>query len=137
MFRILIGMGCVFLLAMTIDEKGYLHKLMDPKPLPQAIIERAQAAIGLSNRKVIAAQVRASSGAMGLMDDPVVLFNHTDVVEPSAIGALSICRTREGEQFYGKVERARKTGEAYVKCPTGNEGECQLVTATPVIAIIP
>lgn len=131
------GQPTRILLAATIDEKGYLHRLMDPKPLPQSVIDRAQAAIGSSNKKVIAAQVRAATGPLAVMDDAVILFNHTDIVEPAAIGSLSICRTREGEQFFGKVERARKTGEAFVRCSTGNEGEVQLVTATPVLAIIP
>jgi len=131
------GQPTRILLAMSIDEKGHLHKLIDPRPLPQSIIDRAQAAVGKTNRKVIAAQVRASTGPLAIMDDAVILFNHTDIVDPAAIGSLSVCRTREGEMFYGKVERARKTGEAYIKCATGNEGECQLVTATPVLAIIP
>ncbi len=131
------GQPTRILLAATIDERGHLHKLMEAKPLPQSIIERAQAAIGPTNRKVIAAQVRASSGPLAVMDDAVVLFNHTDIVEPAAIGGLVIGRTKEGQQFFGKVERARKTGEAHVLCITGSSGEYQLVTATPVLAIIP
>lgn len=131
------GQPTRILLAATIDERGYLHRLMDPKPLPQSVIERAQAAIGKSNRKVIAAQVRASSGPLAVMDDAVVLFNHTDIVEPAAIGSLSICRNREGDQVMVKLERSRKTGEATVRCAADVQKEAQLVTATPVLAIIP
>lgn len=131
------GQPTRILLAATIDEKGHLHRMSDAKPLPQAVIERAQAAIGNTNRKVIAAQIRAATGPLAVMDDAVVLFNHTDMVEPAAIGGLAIGRTREGQQFLGKVERARKTGEAHVLCINGASGEYELVTATPVLAIIP
>ncbi len=125
------------LLAATIDEDGKIHRLTEPKPLPQTVIDRAHAAVGARNGKVIAAQVRAAKGPLAFMDDAVILFNHTDIVEPAAIGALAICRAKDNSQFFGRVERARKTGEAYCTCPSGNAGEVQLVTATPVLAIIP
>lgn len=131
------GQPTRILLAATIDEEGYLHRLNDPRPLPQSVIERAQAAIGKRNNKVIAAQIRAEKGPLAVMDDAVVLFVATDIVEPAAIGALSICRTKKGEQFFGRVERARKTGEAFCTCPTGTAGETILTTAAPVLAIIP
>lgn len=131
------GQPTRILLAATIDEEGYLHRLNDPRPLPQSVIERAQAAIGKRNSKVIAAQIRAEKGPLAVMDDAVVLFVATDIVEPAAIGALSICRTKKGEQFFGRVERARKTGEAFCTCPTGTAGETILTTAAPVLAIIP
>lgn len=131
------GQPTRILLAATIDEDGHLHRLSDPRPLPQAVIEKAQAAIGKRNGKVIAAQIRASAGPLAFMDDAVVLFCATDVVEPSAIGSLSICRTKKGEQFFGRVDRARKTGEAFCTCPTGKSGETILVTASPILAIIP
>lgn len=131
------GLPTRVILAMSVDEKGFLHKLTDPRPLPQAVIDRAQAAIAGANGKVIAAQVRASSGPLAMMDDAVILFNHTDIVEPSAIGALSICRRKDGSQVYVKVIRARKTGEATLQCAAGKTLEATLVTATPVLAIIP
>lgn len=131
------GQPTRILLAATIDEDGYLHRLNDPRPLPQSVIERAQAAIGKRNTKVIAAQIRAAKGPLAIMDDAVVLFCHTEIVEPASIGALAICRTKKGEQFFGRVERARKTGEAFCICPTGTSGETILVTASPVLAIIP
>lgn len=125
------------LLAATIDEKGRLKRLTDPRPLPQSVIDRAQAAIGSNNGKVLAAQVRATSGPLALMDDAVVLFDHTDTVEPAAIGALAICRLKDGEQIMAKVERARKTGEATIRRSTGESVEAILSNATPVLAIIP
>lgn len=131
------GQPTRILLAATIDEEGYLHRLNDPRPLPQAVIERAQAAMGKRNSKVIAAQIRAAKGPLAVMDDAVVLFAATDIVEPAAIGALAICRTKKGEQFFGRVERARKTGEAFCTSPTGSSDETILVTASPVLAIIP
>lgn len=131
------GQPTRILLAATIDEKGHLQRLKEPRPLPQNIIDRAQAAVGKRNNKVIAAQIRATSGPLAVWDDAVVLFNHTDSVEPEAIGTLSICRTKDGDQFFGKLERARKTGEALVRFATDKPAECQLVTATPVLAIIP
>ena len=131
------GQPTRILLAATIDEKGYIHRLTEPKPLPQGVIDRAQAAIGSRNRKVIAAQIRAPSGPLAVMDDAVVLFAPSEGVDPAAIGVLAICRAKEGEQFLGRVERARKTGEAFVQSPAGKSGECILVTASPVLAIIP
>lgn len=125
------------LLTSTIDEKGRLKHLPDPRPLPQSVIERAQAAIGRTNEKVLAAQVRATTGPLAMMDDAVVLFIATDIVEPAAIGALSICRSKDGEQIMAKVERARKTGEASVRKSSGDQTEMILTTATPVLAVIP
>lgn len=131
------GLPTRVILAMSIDEKGYLHKLTDPRPLPQAVIDRAQAAIAGANSKVIAAQVRAASGPLAMMDDAVILFNATEIVEPSAIGALSICRKKDGSQVFVKVIRARKTGEATLQCAASKTIEATLLTATPVLAIIP
>ena len=131
------GQPTRILLAATIDENGHMHRLNDPRPLPQSVIERAQAAIGKRNTKVIAAQIRASKGPLSVMDDAVVLFCHTEIVEPAAIGSLAIYRNKKGDQFLGRVERARKTGEAYCICPNGKADETILVTASPVLAIIP
>lgn len=125
-------------LAAIIDEKGSLKRLADSRPLPQSIIDRAEAAIGHEpRRRVVAAQIRASSGPLCIWDDAVVLFEATATVEPAAIGSLSICRGRDGEQILAKVERARKTGEARVIAVTGQGSEIILETATPVIAVIP
>lgn len=126
------------LLAATINSAGQIERLMDPRPLPPSVIERAQAAvIGQGNGRIIAAQVRASEGPLAVLDDAVVLFKHTHDVEASAIGALSICRLHEGEQIMAKIERARKTGEARIVCTSGKIKEVVLQTATPVMAIIP
>ncbi|RJT42109.1 XRE family transcriptional regulator [Mesorhizobium waimense] len=126
------------LLAAIIDERGIMEKLADPKPLPQAVIERAQASITVhGNSRIIGAQIRALTGPLSVMDDAVVLFRHSDSVDPAAIGVLSICRTRDGEQFFGKVERARKTGEAHVICATGEARDVLLEAATPVLVMIP
>lgn len=127
------------LLAATIDGKGTLHRLPDPKPLPTEIIERARGAIiRRRDRTVMAAQVRVAKGPLSLLDDAIVLFDHTERVEPEAIGALSICRTKEGRLFLGRLRRARKTGEAFCESPDGGPtGEVMLLTAAPVLAIIP
>jgi len=126
------------LLAAIIDEHGALQRLSEPRPLPQSVIEKAKLAVGKDySKRVIAAQIRASSGPLSIWDDAVLLFNHTDVVEPSAIGALSICRVRGGKQVLARVDRARKTGEASVISPAGKSEEAILETATPVIALIP
>lgn len=128
------------MLVATINEKGHLERLTEAKPLPQAIIERAHAAITVqnqSNGRILAAQIRAAQGPLAVLDDAVVLFGHTEGVERAAIGTLSICRSHKGEQIIAKIERARKTGEARVVCIDGKTKEFALDTATPVIAIIP
>jgi hypothetical protein len=126
------------LLAATVNEKGQIERLTEPRPLPQSVIDRAQAAIAKhGNGRIVAAQIRAMTGPLAVMDDAVVLFKHTDIVEPAAIGALSICRSHSGEQIMAKIERARKTGEARVVCADGKVKEFDLHTATPVLAIIP
>jgi len=132
------GLPSRILLAATVNESGLVERLKDPKPLPQGIIDRAQAAITLhGNGKIIAAQVRASSGPLAMFDDAVVLFRATEEVETAAIGTLAICRTYDGEQMIVKIERARKTGEARVVTVTGKTKELTLQTAAPVLAIIP
>lgn len=125
------------LLAATINEKGKLERLSDPKPLPQVVIDRAQDAIKRADGPVIAAQVRALSGPFQIWDDAIVLFEHTNDVDPSAIGALAICRTYDGEQVMARIENARKTGEARLVGADGKAKDVVLQTATPVIAIIP
>lgn len=137
MSRDLDGQPTRILLAATIDDKGTLNRMTDPRPLPQAVIDRAQSAIGDRNGKVIAAQVRAATGCLAVLDDAVVLFGTSEGVDPAAIGTLAICRTKDGAQFFGRVTRARKTGEASFQNAAGKEAEVILVTATPVIAIIP
>lgn len=131
------GYETQILLAAVISESGTVERLEEPRPLPQPIIEKALLAVGLGNGRVIAAQVRATEGPLAIWDDAVILFHHTDTVEPSAIGSLAICRNREGAQFLAKLDRARKTGEARIVSPGGQVSEALLSTATPVIAVIP
>jgi hypothetical protein len=134
------GIPARVMLAAAINDKGQLERLKDPKPLPQAVLDRAHAAISMreqGNGKIIAAQIRASKGPLVFLDDAVVLFGHTEGVERTAIGNLAICRSYQGEQIIAKIESARKTGEARVVCVDGKVKEFALDTATPVIAIIP
>lgn len=126
------------MLAATVNEDGKVERILEPMQLPQSVIDRANAAITIQGTgKVIAAQVRAPSGPLALLDDAVLLFNHTDVVESSAMGTLAICRNRKGDQILAKIERARKTGEATLRCIDSNMREFTLHTATPILAIIP
>lgn len=128
------------LLAATISETGQVEKILDPVKLPQSVLNRAQAAITINGRgegKIIAAQVRALKGPLAIFDDAVMLFGHTDVVESDAIGVLSICRNRKGDQILAKIDRARKTGEARLILIDGKVQEFTLHTATPILAIIP
>lgn len=132
------GLPTRILLTSVIDHDGALKKLSDPKPLPQSIIERAHAAITKGiNGRVIAAQVRAADGPLSSFDDAIVLFVPTETVERSAIGTMSIFRTKDGSQFFGRIQSTRKTGEATILRPDGKTEECMLSTATPVLAIIP
>lgn len=131
------GLPTRILLAATINEKGEVHRLKEPKPLPQSIIERAQAALTGKNTKVIAAQIRASKGPLAMWDDAVVLFDPTDRVDSDAIGALAVCRKMDGNQVLVRVERARKTGEATIRNPSDVALDVTLDTASPVIAVIP
>lgn len=126
------------ILAAVITDTGRIERLTDPRPLPPSFIERAQDAIrGRSNARIIAAQVRADTGPLALLDDAVFLFGHTSTVDHAAIGELSICRLMSGDQVLAKIERARKTGEARVRDATGAAQEVLLDTATPVLAIVP
>lgn len=136
--RDLDGMPSRILLAASIDELGIVSRLKDARPLPQDFIERAQAAIsGYGNGQIIAAQIRASKGPLAMWDDAIVLIAHTDRVENDAIGSLAICRKMDGEQVFVKVERARKTGEASVRCAQDVQIDVHLDTAAPVIAVLP
>jgi hypothetical protein len=126
------------MLAATINERGTVNELPEPKPLPQAVIERAQATITVhGGDSIIGAQIRATNGPLSVMDDAVVLYQRSEIVDPAAIGVLSVCRSIDGTQFLGKIERARKTGEARLVLATGETKDVELVTATPVLAMIP
>jgi transcriptional regulator with XRE-family HTH domain len=132
------GLGPKILLSAVIGEDGEVRSLPEPQPLPQAVLDKAQLSIGAGrNRRIIAAQVRASTGALSIWDDAVLLFAPTDGIEPGAIGALSICCLSGGKQILAKLDRARKTGEARVVSPDGGIGEAVLTTATPVLVMIP
>lgn len=133
------GMPTRVMLTSIIGEDGFLERLKEPRILPQSIIDKAQAAISkVGNGKVIAAQVRASTGPLAIWDDAVVLFRPTEIVEHDAIGTLSICRVRDnGKQGLMRLSRARKTGEATIQRATGETVEVMLDTAAPVIAVIP
>ena len=124
------------LLVATINERGQIERLSEPRPLPHSVIERAQSAIDAVPR-VLAAQIRALTGPLTVMDDAIVLFGHTDDVDTASIGALSICRNFAGDQIMARIERARKTGEARVVTIDGQIKEFDLQTATPILAIIP
>lgn len=131
-------LGPKILLSATIGEDGEVRSLAEPQPLPQAVLDKAQLSIGAGrNRAIIAAQVRASSGPLSIWDDAVLLFAPADSIEPGAIGALSICGLTSGKQILAKLDRARKTGEARVVSPAGKIEEVVLVTAAPVLALIP
>lgn len=132
-------LGPKILLSATIGEDGEVRSLAEPQPLPQAVLDKAQLAIGAGRNRaiIIAAQVRASSGPLSIWDDAVLFFAPTDSIEPGAIGALSICGLKGGKQILAKLDRARKTGEARVVSPAGKVEEVVLVTATPVLALIP
>ena len=71
-----------------------------------------------------------------MWDDAVVLFDPTDRVDNDAIGSLAICRKMDGEQVLVRVERARKTGEATVRCAADVTPDVTRDTAAPVIAVI-
>jgi len=132
------GIPTKILLTSTINEAGHVERLLEPRPLPQSVVERALAAIGVSESvHILAAQIRASEGPLAFLDDAIVLFASTDEVDPAAIGSLSICRSMKGDQVMAKIERARKTGEARLISTNGKVKEFDLQTATPVIAIIP
>jgi transcriptional regulator with XRE-family HTH domain len=133
------GQPTRIILAAIISADGRVERLREPRPLPQSVIDKAQAAIRYhrDNGQVIAAQIRAAEGPLALWDDAVVLFGYSERVEPSAIGALSVCRLIEGDQLLAKIDRARKTGEARVLDVSNAMREVVLDTATPVLAIIP
>lgn len=123
-------------LVATINERGQIERLPNPRPLPPSIIRRAAQSID-AIPNVVAAQIRALNGPLTVLDDAVVLFTSTEDVEASAVGVLSICRNFDGEQILAKIERARKTGESRIVEIDGNVKEFDLQTATPILAIIP
>lgn len=125
------------LLAATIGEDGQMTGMREPRSLPQSIIDRAQSAVKGGDAKVLAAQIRAAKGPLSMWDDAVVLFHHTETVDADAIGMLAIVKVRDGAQCICHLDRARKTGEATLRLPEGNAKDMVILTATPVLAVIP
>lgn len=127
------------LLAARIDENGEVHRLKEPKQLPQSVIDKAQSAVinYPGDGEIIAAQIRALTGPLAFLDDAVVLFAYTDNVDQTASGSLAICRSLEGQQIIAKIVNTRKTGEARIVDTAGDSRDVTLQTATPVLAIIP
>lgn len=127
------------MLAAVISQDGFLDRLPVPKTLPHGLVERAHAAISnAGGGRIIAAQIRAADGPLGLWDDAVVLFMPTEIVEPDAIGTLAIYRRRDTDkQGIARLLRARKTGEALIQNADGGTAELILETAAPILAILP
>lgn len=125
------------MLAATIDGNGRIQMMSDPQPLPAEVMSRAQAAAGRQRTEIIAAQVRANKGCLGVFDDAFFLFRRPASLDLAAIGTLSICLKNDGTSHLVRLERARKTGEASIRYPTDEHAECVITAATPVLAIIP
>jgi hypothetical protein len=124
-------------LGATIGAQGQVIAI-HPRDLPPQLLARAQASIGFDQRgKVAAAQVRADAGPLALWDDAVVLFEETDAIEPAAMGVLSIAKLRDGVVMIGHLEKARKTGEATIRLSSGELREVLLISAAPVLAVLP
>lgn len=126
------------LLVAVVNEEGQVEILKKAKSLPQRVIARSQIALRMhAGLDIVAAQIRALTGTLAMLDDAVILFRATAIVEKAVIGTLAICRSSDGEQMLCRVEQARKTGEARVMLANGKVSELILHTATPILAIIP
>ena len=133
-----VSMSTSIMLSATIDESGNISSLEEPTILPQDVVDRAYAAISHQRRdKVFAAQVRSETGPLAALDDAVMFYIATEIIEPAAIGTLSVCETADGRTLLAKVEKARKTGEATLRFASDDTVEVVLKSATPVVAIIP
>ena len=126
-----------FVLSATINKEGKVERLKAASPLPESISAKIQAVLIGITGPVVAAQVRAPGGAMGLLDDVIVLFQPTDQVEADAIGNLSIARLMDGNQYICRIQSARKTGEATLRIANGQLEDVKLATAAAILAIIP
>lgn len=125
------------MLEATISDQGKLVSI-EPRPLPSPIMARAQASLGIEQHgKMVAAQVRAMKGPLSLWDDAVVIYSETGIIEPAAVGVLSIAKLRDGVTMLGHLEKARKTGEATVRMADGELREVVLSSAAPVLAVLP
>lgn len=131
------GQPTRILLIATIDGYGRMTRLKTPRSLPQATIDRAHAAIGLGNERVIAAQVRADDGPLALFDDAVILFRQTEGIDAGSVGSLCVGRSIDGNMGIGRILKARKTGEMVTLAFDGKIYESEALMSTPVIAILP
>lgn len=124
-------------LSATIGTLGRLVEI-EPQALPSQLLVRAQASLGAEHRgKMKAAQVRAGEGPLSIWDDAVLLWAETDVIEPAAVGVLSVSTLRDGVELLGHLEKVRKTGEATVRLSSGELKEVELRSAAPVLAVLP
>lgn len=121
----------------TIDQRGNVTTIANPSPLPQAVLDKAGIALSVVDGPLVAAQVRAASGPLAVIDDAVMLYRRGDGVDPAAIGTLAICRNGNNGQIVGRLERARKTGEAQIMTIDGKSQSFDLQSAAPIVAIIP
>ncbi len=131
------GQPTNIILMATIDEEGRITGMREPRPLPQAVIDKAQSAVRGKNDRILAAMIRASNGPLAMWDDAVVLFAHSEAIENVAVAGMSIVKIRDGSQMFCRLERCRKTGEATIRMPDGDQEDILLLAATPVLAIIP
>lgn len=126
-----------FAVEAMIDEAGLMTALVEPRALPPSVSARAQAAANDDNLRLVAAQVHAVKGALSIWDDAVVVFARPDAAEPVAVGVLSIVALRDGVMMMAHVQKARKTGEATLRLPNGELKNVVIVSATPVLAVVP
>jgi hypothetical protein len=124
-------------LSATIDATGKVERLKASGSLPPPTRARAEAAVIGHRGTLSAAQVRAGKGALKLWDDAVLVFEESDHIEPTAVGVLSIVRLTDGVRMVGKLDKARKTGEATIHTADGETRQVTIDQASPVLAVVP
>lgn len=125
-------------LTAQISDRGNVTALPAAIALPASVIARIQASISGDNPETVTiAQVKADKGPLHMWDDAVMVFEDTAVVQPAAVGVLSIMRLRDGVQTLATLNSARKTGEASITLPNGDTKEVSIVSAAPVLTVVP
>jgi hypothetical protein len=124
------------LLTGTVDEEGFLSPLPQDVLLPEQTLHRALSTVLPLGGTYTAAQVRAAHGPLTLVDDYIVVYRVTDLIEPDAAGALCMVTLRDGRQKLAYVDRVRKTGEATIRSMSGEHSDEVLLAAAPVLSIM-
>lgn len=122
----------------VIDGAGVVRPSPAPLEVSTETMDMLKANIPRDRRDNFqVAQIRATKGSLGLLDDTLLLFEEPQKMTPGRASVLSVSKLRDGTMVLGKVKEWRTTGEATIETMNGEKSNVNIAASTPVLLIVP